>query len=180
MYSELDAGMQFPQAWHDARLVCTLTVMQVAYCLWAARSASLLGHWASAWLSPELIGGRGGAPPAVHSANAYHEQTQLWRETPKNALIRSVLTFSVALELLCSCFTSWIYGSGWSGTCGRRTVLQASRFVPAASVDYLKEIRPWALNLVMATWIWTLPKLDLVRVFLDDCASQEILTKHSV
>ncbi|CAE7596838.1 rbcL, partial [Symbiodinium sp. KB8] len=100
LYSELDAGMQFPQAWHAARLVCIpkesrharpLTVMQVAYCLWAARSASLLGHWASAWLSPELIGGRGGAPPAVHSANAYHEQTQLWRETPKNALIRSVL-----------------------------------------------------------------------------------------
>ena len=27
----------------------------------------------------------------MHSANAYHEQTQLWRETPKNALIRSVL-----------------------------------------------------------------------------------------
>ncbi|CAE7429589.1 rbcL, partial [Symbiodinium microadriaticum] len=64
LYSELDAGMQFPQAWHAARLVCIpkesrharpLTVMQVAYCLWAARSASLLGHWASAWLSPELI-----------------------------------------------------------------------------------------------------------------------------
>ena len=41
-------------------------------------------------------------------------------------------------------------------------------------------LAPWALNLVMATWIWTLPKLDLVRVFLDDCASREILTKHSV
>ncbi|CAE7339892.1 unnamed protein product [Symbiodinium sp. CCMP2592] len=29
-------------------------------------------------------------------------------------------------------------------------------------------LAPWALNLVMATWIWALPKLDLVRVFLDD------------
>ena len=26
----------------------------------------------------------------------------------------------------------------------------------------------WALNLVMSSWVWSLPGLDLVRVFLDD------------
>ena len=94
LYSELDGilGCSFLEL--VARLVCIpmesgdarpLTVMQVAYRLWTARSASLLGHWASSWLPPELIGGGGGAPPAVHSVNevsyflavAYHEQNQL-------------------------------------------------------------------------------------------------------
>ena len=29
-------------------------------------------------------------------------------------------------------------------------------------------LAPWALNLVMAAWVWSLPKLDLLRAFLDD------------
>ena len=193
LYSELDAGMQFPTAWHAARLVCIpkesgdarpLTVMQVAYRIWAARSAALLGQWASAWLPPELIGGRGGAPPAVHSGNevssflavAYHAQSQLTGasldtekcfDSVSLHSVRCLLHRAHAPQFMFRVVDLWeqLERHVWLLDGPTGITIRASRQRGLPQGDPLA---PWALNLVMATWIWALPTLDLVRVFLDD------------
>ncbi|CAE7247510.1 NRT2.5 [Symbiodinium sp. CCMP2592] len=193
LYTELDAGMQFPRAWQAARLVCIpkesgdarpLTVMQVGYRLWSARSASLLGQWASSWMPPELIGGRGGAPPAVHSANevssvlavAYHEQrpltgasldTEKCFDSVSLESVRCLLRQARAPLFMFRVVDLWerLERHVWllDGPTGITIRAARQRGLPQGD-----PLAPWALNLVMATWIWALPKLDLVRVFLDD------------
>ena len=67
----------FPPPSNRIRLICIvkddgsarpLTMMLVAYSIWAARAARLLG----AWFPAELVGGRGGSPPALCPRRCWH------------------------------------------------------------------------------------------------------------
>lgn len=192
-YDALDAGMNFPSCWTQARLVCIakedggarpITILAVAYRIWSARMARHLAKWADSFFPAELVGGRSKAPPAGVTANLVSTHLACARaegsslagaclDTIKCFDSVSLLSLRVLLEAcgappcLFAVLQLWqgLERHIWTadGPTGCTVRISRQRGLPQGDA-----IAPWALNLVMGAWLQNLPTLDLVRVYLDD------------
>ena len=160
-----------------------LTVMLVAYSIWAARAARLLGAW-STWFAAELVGGRGGSPPAATTGSevsaylsvAYANNSFLagmCLDTIKCFDSVSLASLAVLLRrcgaprFLFNVLELWRQLERHVWTPGGPTGISI-RSVRQKGIPQGDPIAPWALNVIMAAWLKALPAVQVCRVFLDD------------
>ena len=157
--------------------------MAVAYRMWSARTARLLSDW-STWFPDELVGGRAKAPPAVDTGNEVAARLAIAHADHlplAGACLDTIKCFdSVSLHSL-RVLLKFVGAPGfmyrvldlWASLKRHVWTIDGPTGVCIRADDQKglpqgDPLAPWALNLVMATWLWSLPHLDLTRVFLDD------------
>ncbi|CAE7483043.1 unnamed protein product, partial [Symbiodinium sp. CCMP2592] len=192
LFNAFDKGLPFPASWSNARLVCIpkddgsarpLSILHTVYRMWAARTAKHFGEWCS-WFPDELVGGRNGAPSAVDTGNEVSSwlaashfddaflagaclDTIKCFDTVSLHSLKALLRHAGAPICMFNVVSIWesLTRHVWlcDGPTGVTIKAAEQRGLPQGD-----PLAPWALNLVMAAWVWSLPKLDLLRVFLDD------------
>ena len=142
-----------------------------------------LSEWCS-WFPDELVGGRSGGPPAVVTGNevsswlaaAYGDGTFLAGaslgtrkcfDSVSLPSLRALLRSAGVPLCMFNVLNIWqsLTRHVWTidGPTGVTIKATVQKGLPQGD-----PLAPWALNLVMAAWVWSLPKLDLLRAFLDD------------
>ena len=192
LFNAFDKGLPFPTSWNNARLICIakddgsarpLSILHTVYRMWAARTVKHLSEWCS-WFPDELVGGRSGGPPAVVTGNevsswlaAAHGDgtflagasldTRKCFDSVSLPSLRALLHSAGAPLCMFNVLNIWesLTRHIWTvdGPTGVTIKATVQKGLPQGD-----PLAPWALNLVMAAWVWCLPRLDLLRVFLDD------------